>query len=282
MMRRRASGPEARGAARLVLAAQVLVGRDRDSRSAPSRNGPGWRTPRTGRARSRRSWPPARWADPPPQALRRGRSDDSRPPPPWPSPRGEALGLHERGHDADAHAAHALGEVRREVGPDVLARAVERVAPGRWRCMPAPRPPPSGRTAPPDRASCRRPPRRIGSPRRTVGFTATVPQKLPGWRMEPPVSEPSATVASPRPPPPRCRPTSRRARARGPRGFCSGRTRSSPWRSRTRTRHVELAERDAAGLDGARDARGRVGRHVVGEHGRRGTWCACPRGSCCP
>ena len=30
-----------------------------------------------------------------------------------------------------------------------------------------------------------------------VGFTATVPQKLPGWRMEPPVSEPSAMVASP-------------------------------------------------------------------------------------
>ena len=30
-----------------------------------------------------------------------------------------------------------------------------------------------------------------------MGFTATVPQKLPGWRMEPPVSEPSVTVARP-------------------------------------------------------------------------------------
>ena len=30
-----------------------------------------------------------------------------------------------------------------------------------------------------------------------MGFTATTPQKLPGWRMEPPVSLPSVTVASP-------------------------------------------------------------------------------------
>ena len=30
-----------------------------------------------------------------------------------------------------------------------------------------------------------------------MGLTATVPVKLPGWRMEPPVSEPSVTVARP-------------------------------------------------------------------------------------
>ena len=32
-----------------------------------------------------------------------------------------------------------------------------------------------------------------------MGLTATVPQKLPGWRMEPPVSLPSVIVARPAP-----------------------------------------------------------------------------------
>ena len=39
----------------------------------------------------------------------------------------EALRLHERGHDAHAHALSALGQVGREVGVDRLARAVERI-----------------------------------------------------------------------------------------------------------------------------------------------------------
>ena len=72
----------------------------------------------------------------------------------------EALGLHERGHDADAHALDPVGEVRREVGAHGLARAVERVAAGDGVQGVAPRPPPSARTGPPGRASCRTPPRR--------------------------------------------------------------------------------------------------------------------------
>ena len=43
---------------------------------------------------------------------------------------GETLGFHERGHHADAHALDPLGEVRREVDVQVLARAVQHVAAG--------------------------------------------------------------------------------------------------------------------------------------------------------
>ncbi len=47
-----------------------------------------------------------------------------------------------------------------------------------------------------------------------VGFKPTTPQKAAGWRMEPPVSEPSAADAQDAPPPPPpSRPTSRPARA---------------------------------------------------------------------
>ena len=83
-----------------------------------------------------------------------------------------------------------------------------------------------------------------------MGFTATTPQKLPGWRMEPPVSLPSVTVARPAataaalPPdePPGTRARSHGLRV-GPKALV---LRGGAERELV---HVELAERDAARID---------------------------------